>query len=535
MLMAEDAMSGPQTDSRVAWAGRLAGPVLAIGVYLLLGNAADLTPSGRSTAAVGTLMAVFWMTEALPLPVTSLLPLVLFPLCGVLSVKLSAAPYANPLVFLFLGGFLIALAIERWNLHRRIALLTVLAVGTNASRLIAGFMLATAFLSMWISNTATTVMMLPIGLSVIALVAQRPTVNGTAASDGQAGGGVADEAGGGVADEAGGGVADEAVDASRLAVCLLLGIAYAANIGGLGTLVGTPPNLILAGFAREIYGIEIGFARWMGFALPLVAVFLVGTWVLLTRVIFPLPWKEIPGSRELIRGELAKLGRMSRGEWTVTCVFVATALAWVIREPVTHWQWLLARVPAVGRLDDTLIALIGAILLFMIPVDARAGVFPLNWAAAKRLPWGVLLLFGGGLSLAEAVASSQLGGWIGSAVHQIDQLPMVVIVVAVVATVTLLTEVTSNTATVTTFLPVVGGVAVGIGADPLLLLAPATLAASCAFMMPVATPPNAIVFGSGRVSIGQMVKAGVCLNLFAIVAIPLLMYSTGVWLLGIRL
>jgi sodium-dependent dicarboxylate transporter 2/3/5 len=519
MLMAEDATSGPHTDSRVAWAGRLAGPVLAIGVYLLLGNAADLTPSGRSTAAVGTLMAIFWMTEALPLPVTSLLPLVLFPLCGVLSVKQSAAPYANPLVFLFLGGFLIALSIERWNLHRRIALLTVLAVGTNASRLIAGFMLATAFLSMWISNTATTVMMLPIGLSVIALVAQRPTVNGTAASDGQAGGGVA----------------DEAVDASRLAVCLLLGIAYAANIGGLGTLVGTPPNLILAGFAREIYGIEIGFARWMGFALPLVAVFLVATWVLLTRVIFPLPWRDIPGSRELIRRELAKLGRMSRGEWTVTCVFAATALTWVIREPLTHWQWLLARVPAVGRLDDTLIALIGALLLFMIPVDARAGVFPLNWAAAKRLPWGVLLLFGGGLSLAEAVASSQLGGWIGSAVHQIDQLPLVVIVVATVATVTLLTEVTSNTATVTTFLPVVGGVAVGIGADPLLLLAPATLAASCAFMMPVATPPNAIVFGSGRVSIGQMVKAGVCLNLFAIVAIPLLMYSTGVWLLGIRL
>jgi len=410
------------------------------------------------------------------------------------------------------------MAIERWNLHRRIALVTVLAVGTNASRLVAGFMLATAFLSMWISNTATTVMMLPIGLSVIALMAQRPAADGSVTSGHQADGVVT----------------DQAMDTSRLAVCLLLGIAYAANIGGLGTLVGTPPNLLLAAFARETYGIQIGFASWMGFALPLVVTFLFVTWVLLTQVMFRLPWKEIPGGRELIRDELAKLGRMSRGEWTVAWVFAATAAAWVVRGPLTHWQWLIARVPPVGRINDTMIALIGAILLFMIPVNARAGVFPLDWAAAKRLPWGVLLLFGGGLSLAEAVTLSQLSGWIGNTVHQIDHLPIGVIVVAVVASVTLLTEVTSNTATVTTFLPVVGSVAVGIGTDPLLLLVPATLAASCAFMMPVATPPNAIVFGSGHVSIGQMTRAGACLNLFAIIAIPLLMYSVGAWLLGVR-
>ena len=475
-----------------------------------------LTAEAQATAAVGTLMAVWWMTEALPLPATALLPLVLFPLAGVFPFKQAADPYANRFIFLFMGGFMIALAIQRWNLHHRIALLTVLAVGTKPTRLIGGFMIATAMLSMWISNTATTVMMLPIGLSVIVLLADRvghesgasPPHSGEESSSG----------------------------AERLhgfPVCMMLGIAYAANIGGIGTLVGTPPNVFLAAFLQDNLAIDIGFARWMGLGLPLVVLFLFLTWLLLTRVVFPIRIKEIPGGRELIGGELKKLGAMSRGEWTVLCVFLSMATAWVVRGPLTRWAWLIDQLPPVANLDDTIIALIGALSLFLIPVDARRGVFALDWETARRLPWGVLLLFGGGLSLAAAVRSSGLDRAIGEELSALDWLPTMALVVVVTAVVIFLTEVTSNTATATTFLPILAGVAAGIGAEPLVLLVSGTLAASCAFMLPVATPPNAIVYGSGHVRIGQMIQAGFWLNLIGIVLIPLLMYTLGAWTLGI--
>jgi solute carrier family 13 (sodium-dependent dicarboxylate transporter), member 2/3/5 len=499
----------PAPGSRRAWAGRVAGPALAVAVYLLLPGEPELADAARGTAAVGTLMATWWITEALPLPATALLPVALFPLAGVLPVAEAAAPYASDIIFLFMGGFMLALAMQRWGLHRRIALLTVLAVGTRPTRVVAGFMVATAFLSMWVSNTATTVMMLPIGVSVLHLVFDRvddvdaDTVTGPGAPN--------------------------------FATCLMLAIAYAASIGSLGTLIGTPPNLFMAGFIGETYGIDIGFGQWMLFGLPLAVVLLGIAWLLLTRVVYPTSLAEIPGGRQLFHRELAGLGAVHRGEKLVGAVFALTAAAWLLREPLTGWAWLAERVPAVTALSDPGIAIIAAVALFALPVHPRRGVFVLDWATARRLPWGVLLLFGGGLSLARAVGDSGLDAWIGAQVGGLGGLPTLALVVIAAAAVIFLTELTSNTATAATFLPILGGVALGLGLDPLLLVVPATLAATCAFMMPVATPPNAIVFGSGYVTIPQMVRAGVWLNVVAVVLVTGLVYVLGPGVLGIGL
>lgn len=489
----------------------IAAAITAAGValWLLPAGEGELSDAGRATAAIGTLMAVLWMTQAVPLPVTSLLPLILFPLAGVMPIKAAAAPYAHPLIFLFLGGFLIALAIQRWNLHRRIALLTVLTVGTQPNRLVGGFMLATAFLSMWISNTATTVMMLPIGVSVLALLSDHDS---TTTGDDR-----------------------RARQVAVFGTSLLLAIAYGANLGGLATLVGTPPNLVLAGFVKDTYDIELGFGRWMAFALPVSLLSLAITWLLMTRVLFRTGDLTISAGRKIIRGELHRLGPMSRGERLVLIVFALTAFCWIFREPLTGWTWLSARLPFMEHVDDTIIALTGALLLFVLPVNLRRGEFVMNWEATKELPWGVLILFGGGLSLAAAVKTSGLGDWIGQQVGHLDWLPLLGLVIAATTAVIFLTELTSNTATATTFLPILGGVAVGIGLEPLLLLAPAALAASCAFMMPVATPPNAIVFASGRIPLRSMIAAGLWLNLIEALLIPLLMYWLGSWVFDLPL
>ncbi len=479
--------------------GRLFGVVTAIAVYFYLGSFDALSAEAAMTGAIAALMAIWWMTEAVPLPVTSLLPLVLFPLADVLEFKDAAPSYANKFIFLFMGGFMIARAVEKWNLHRRIALLTVFFVGTQPKRLIAGFMMATAGLSMWISNTASTVMMLPIGLSLVTLLGDQLQQ----------------------ADH------DRGRTGKNFATCMMLGIAYSASIGGLATLVGTPTNLFLAGFAEEI-GIAIGFGRWMLFASPLAVVLLALTWLLLTHVIFPIRVKNIEGGHSLISSELTKLGSVSRGEWTVLIVFAMTAFAWVIREPLTSSAWVTELVPPITKLDDTIIALIGMIALFLIPVDFSKGEAALDWDTAVNIPWGVLLLFGGGFCLAKAVSDSGLAEWIGTRVEVLD-LSTTWLIVAVVALVIFLTELTSNTPTAATFLPILFGVAGGIGIDPMLLLVPATLAATCAFMLPVATPPNAIVFGSGHIEIRSMVKAGIWLNLLSIVLISLWM-----WLVGSR-
>jgi len=487
----------------VGWFGRGAGPLLALAVYAALGYAEGLAPEGRVVAACGVLMAVFWMTEAMPLAATSLLPLLLFPLFGTLSFAEAAAPYANKYIFLFLGGFMLAAAIERWDLHRRIALHTVLAAGTGPARLVGGFMVATALLSMWISNTATTMLMLPIATSTIQLL------------------------GSAQADSPGQGRTD------RLATCLLLGVAYAASIGGIGTLVGTPPNAFLAGFL-ESHGMAIGFAQWMLLGVPLATLLLAIAWWVLTRWLFRLETSSVEGGRQLIGQQLAALGSMSRGEVIVLGVFLTTAAMWIGRGLLVRWDWFVGRFPAIGNLNDAMIALGAALALFLIPVDRKRGIFALDWPSASHVPWGVLLLFGGGLSLAEAMTRSGLTEWIGGLVGQLGGLPQAALVVVTVGLVILLTEITSNLATTAALVPILYGVAMGLDVQPMGLLVPAAIAASCAFMLPVATPPNAIVFGSGRVTIGQMVRAGIWLNVVGVVVIPVFVQLVGAWLLGAR-
>jgi solute carrier family 13 (sodium-dependent dicarboxylate transporter), member 2/3/5 len=464
--------------------GLLLGPLILTAV-LLVPPPAGMSPEGWRTAGVGLLMATWWISEAIPIPATALLPLALFPALGVGTIDAAATPYANPIIFLFLGGFMLAQAMQRWELHRRIALLVIRAVGTSPMRLVGGFMVAAAFLSMWVSNTATAVMMLPIGLSVVHLVVDDPETGLP-----QPGG-------------------------SDFAVSLMLGIAYACSIGGLGTLIGTPPNALLAGFMAETYGVEIGFGRWMLVGVPLVLVGLPLTWWLLTRWIHPVRLREIPGGREAIELQLRRMGRPSRGERLVALVFVLTATAWITRPLLEGW---------IPGLSDAGIAIASAVVLFLLPVSLRDGQFALNWSWAQRLPWEVLILFGGGLSLAAAITRTGLADWIGASLGGVAALPLLAVLVIVCLVMVFLTELTSNTATAAAFLPVLASLAVGIGADPLLLTVPAALAASCAFMMPVATPPNAIVYGSGFVTIPQMARAGLGLNLIFIVLLSVTGY-----------
>ncbi|RMD63721.1 MAG: DASS family sodium-coupled anion symporter [Planctomycetota bacterium] len=491
--------AGEGRAGRVGWLGRLGAPLLAVVVYLAMPAGAG--HPARATAAIGVLMAVLWMTEALPLPATSLLPLALFPIAGVATMRQAAAPYAHPLIYLFMGGFLIALAMEKWGLHRRVALHVILAVGTKPARLVGGFMLASALLSMWISNTATTVMMLPIALATLRMVDAQAT---TPSDSGR----------------------------NNLAVCLLLGLAYGASMGGIATPIGTPPNVIALGYLRDHLGMSISFARWTVTMTPLSAALLFCAWLLLTKLLFPLSAVSIEGGREIIRRELRALGPMSRGEWTVLVVFVLTALLWTLRAPLVEALWGSDPPAGVANLSDAGVAIIAGVSLFAIPIDAKRSVFALDWETARRLPWGVLLLFGGGLSLAWAVGASGLDEWIASAVAQAKGLPLLAIIVLTTLVVIFLTELTSNTATASTFTPLLGAAALGLGAAPAALLIPATLAASCAFMMPVATPPNAIVFGSGRLRISQMIKAGLWLNLLATALLILASQTLFVWLFG---
>jgi solute carrier family 13 (sodium-dependent dicarboxylate transporter), member 2/3/5 len=474
--------------AKLRYAGLLAGPVLFLSL-LFAPPPEGMPDAAWRTAAAAVWMAVWWITEAIPIAATALLPLALFPVLAIESIEGTAAPYANPIIFLFMGGFMMAGAFQRWGLHRRIALSIVHRLGTRPRAVVAGFMLASASVSMWVSNTATAVMMLPIGLSVVGLVAPPGTV-----------------------DVAGTTEAKE----RNLGVCMMLGIAYACSIGGLGTLIGTPPNALLAGFMAESYGVRIGFGEWMLVGVPLVVVTLPLTWLLLTRFIFPLGSDEIPGGRELIRRQRAELGPLSRPELVLAVLVTLVALGWI-------FQPLLAR--RLPGISDAGIAVTGALLMFVLPARLADGEFLLDWETAARLPWDVLILFGGGLSLAGAISRSGLSEWIGLSLGGLDAWPAVGVTLAVTTVVIFLTELTSNTATAAAFLPIAGSVAIGMGLDPLLLAAPAAVAASCAFMLPVATPPNAIVYGTGFVRIPEMARAGLYLNLMFIVAITALTYS----------
>lgn len=497
--------AAPVERSRaLRWFGRIGGPALALGVWFAF--PAGLSSGGRAAAAIAVLMAVLWMTEAVPLPVTSLIPIGLFPLAGVATIEEATAPYANKVIFLFLGGFMLAIAMQRWGLHRRIALLTLLAAGTTPARIVGGFMVAAAVLSMWVSNTAAAIMLLPVGISVVRLAGN----------------------------SAGEAPAPAGSPGSAFSTSLVLGIAYGSSIGSVATPIGTPPNLLMKGFVREAYGIDIGFAQWMAFGVPLAAAMLPLGWVLLTRVLFRLPADPLAGGREVIRRELAGLGPVSREEWTVSGIFMATASAWVLREPLTGWEFAVARVPGLAGLDDAGIAILAVLALFAVPVRLNQGVFVLDWESAKEVPWGLLLLFGGGLSLAAGIQRNGVDRWIGDRVEGLGHLPLLVVVTAVVALVILLTELTSNTATAATFLPILGAAAIGIGVSPLLLVVPATLAASFAFMLPVATPPNAVAFGSGEVSIARMVRAGIWFNLAGMVLILAVSFLVAAPVLGVR-
>jgi sodium-dependent dicarboxylate transporter 2/3/5 len=469
--------------------GVVLGPALALATYWLLPDSyatggsepVAFSEAGRATAAIAVWMAAWWMTEAIPIYATALMPLGFLPLLRATPIKAAASPYGHELIFLFMGGFILALAMQRWRLDRRISLVVLQWVGDRPEAIVGAFMLVTAGLSMWVSNTATAVMMLPIALGVID------------ASDSDEGFGIG----------------------------LLLGIAYAASIGGIGTLVGTPPNLFLASYASESLGVEIGFARWMGVGVPLVVVFLPIAWLLLTRVLHPIRVRSVEGGRRHAREALEALGPISRAEWTVMAVFGVTATLWVTRPLL----------PLPG-LTDPGIAILAALALFVIPVDRSQGVFVMNWETAVKLPWGILLLFGGGLSLAAAIRVNGVGELLGSSVAGWDSLSPLLLMGCVVTLMIFLTEITSNTATAATLLPILGGLAPGLGVDPLLLVVPAAVAASCAFMLPVATPPNAIVFGSERIRLPQMARTGIWLNLIGIVVITGLCYALVIPLLG---
>jgi len=469
-------------------------------------------------------MAVWWMTEAVELYATALLPLVAMPMTGAATVRAAAAPYAHELIFLFMGGFLIALAMQRWGLHRRLALRALRAAGDHPAGIVACFMGVTAFFSMWVSNTATAVMMLPIALSIIALVEQ--------VEPGSVAGGSGDGGPGNGGGNGGTGNSDPASKARpHFALCLLLGIAYAASIGGIGTIIGTPPNVFLASFIQSSLGQEISFVRWMGVGLPLVAVFLPLVWLMLTRVIYPLRGERIEGSSEVTERAYRELGAMSRGERVVLAVFLLAALSWIARPLLIRVQ--IGDMHPLAGLSDPVIAMVAALVLFVVPVDVKRRVFVMNWETALKLPWGILLLFGGGLSLAAAIRVNGVGEYIGHQLGILSGVPALLLVMAVIALVIFLTELTSNTATTATFIPILAALAPVFDLHPFMLIVPAAIAASCAFMLPVATPPNAIVFGSGHVTIQQMIRAGFWLNLMGVVLITVLVYTVMMRMLGV--
>ncbi len=493
---------------KIRWTGFTIGILLALLIYFSMPG--DVPHEAKVTAAVAALMGAWWMTEAIPIPATALLPLILFPVLSGVAINQVGASYGNSIIFLFMGGFMLALAMQRWNLHRRIALVTVRAMGTSPSMVVAGFMAATGFLTMWVSNTATAVMMIPIGVSVLMLVAKLS-------------GGMDVDAATAAADPESEEV-KQFVIKSNFGTALMLGIAYASSVGSLATIIGTPPNTLLVGYLSANHDIHIGFGQWMLVGLPLAVVFLFLTWFLLTKVLFKPEIAEIPGGRELMTAEIKKLGPMSQGEIRVAIIFALAALAWVFVPLI----W-----PANTPITDAGIAMVVGLVLFTLPAGANKGVRLLNWGTAEKLPWGVLLLFGGGLALSAQFTSSGLTEWIGKVTQGIGGLPTVLVVVILTTGIIFLTELMSNTATAATFLPVAGGVAMGIGVDPMLLTIPVALAATCAFMLPVATPPNAIAFGSGYVTIGQMVRGGLWLNLIGIVLITITVMTLAVWVFSI--
>ena len=462
--------------------GLVSGP-LAFILILLFFHPEGLNPRANAILASTIWIAIWWVTEAIPIAVTALLPIILFPLTGGLGLSDTTASFGHKYVFLYVGGFIIAIAIQKWNLHKRIALNIINLIGTNVVNIILGFMVATAFMSMWISNTATAVMMLPIAIAIVGQLKDDPNT----------------------------------IEKENLIFgkALMLGIAYSASIGGLSTLIGTPPNLVLAGVVEKTFGYEITFTQWFKFGFPISVVLLFLCWKYLTSFAFKFKQKSFPGGRAEISKQLKSLGQISYEEKLVAGVFTLTAFAWMSR------SFLLQSI--IPGIDDTIIGLIGAIVIFLLPTKNKERRL-INWDEAVKLPWGILLLFGGGMALAAGFNDSGLALWIGSQMTLLDGVSLFLLVFILIAAVNFLTEITSNLATTAMLLPILYPMAIIIDVHPFILMVAATVAATCAFMLPVATPPNAVVFGSGYLRIPDMVRVGIWMNLLSIILLTLFVY-----------
>ncbi len=493
--------------------GKLIGFFGGLLAFILIATLLNINPGHRETTymlAIATLMAIWWMTEAVPVAITALLPVVLYPLFGIMNGKDVSATYFNHLIFLFIGGFIVALAMEKWNLHRRIALKILLWIGVSPLKILIGFMVATAFLSMWISNTATAMMMVPIALSVISQLEQD--------------------------------LGKEKMQ--NYSVALLLGIAFSASIGGIATLIGTPPNIAFTMiFSQSFPGApEITFANWMLFGVPISLIMLVVAILVLYLIYVPkIKWQQ--NIREHLREQYQQLGKMSFEEWTVLIAFIILALLWLFRSgfdinlghvrlKLAGWSKLFAHPE---YFNDGTAAILVAIILFMIPSKRDKTDRIMDCQTIKRLPWNIVLLFGGGFALAAGFGASGLSKWIAQQFENLSHLNIVLFIGIIALTVAILTEFTSNTATTQMVLPILAAVAVGINVNPLLLMVPATIAASLAFMLPVATPPNIIIFGTNRVTIPQMLKAGILLDLIGVLVVTALMLTLGVHVFHINL
>lgn len=471
--------------SRPQSVGLVLGPLL-FALTLLFFTPEGLSFEARAVLGTTLWVAIWWITEAIPIPATSLLPLFLLPVTGALNSNTVTSAYGDDIIFLFLGGFFIATAMEKWNLHKRMALAIIDFVGTSTQRILLGFMLATAFLSMWVSNTASVMMMVPMALAITAQVTH-------ALQD-----------------------TPEASDIPVFEKALIFAVGYAGTIGGMGTLIGTPPNIILAAQARELFGVEITFASWMMIGVPVVVLLLFIAWLYLGRVAFRMRIRGIPGGRELIQRERAALGKISFEETAVAVVFTLAAFLWITREFL--WTSLLP------ELRDGMIAILAATLLFMVPTKSCAGGRVLEWKDSRDIPWGVLLLFGGGLAIASGFRETGLSSWMGDQLTVLDSLHLLLIIACATLLILFLTEITSNTATATMILPVVASLALALNIHPFALMVPCAMAANCAFMLPVGTPPNAIIFATEKLRIVEMVRAGFVMNLIAATLIVLTVY-----------
>lgn len=477
------AASDPAAPALASRVGLILGPALCLVMLLSTSVQTVMPETAWRVAGVGLWMAIWWATEAIPVPATAFIPLASFELLGIAPFRETASSYAHPTIYLFLGAFILALAVEKWSLHRRIALWILSRTGTDGRRLILGFMLVAALLSMWMTNTSTTMMLLPIASSVAALIGERS-------------------------------LHLDAARTHQFHVALLLALAYAATIGGLSTLVGTPPNILLAGFLADNYGMEIAFLDWMLIGVPLMLLLLPLGWWVLTRLAFRVDIPASPETRAHIRAMQQELGPVSAAERRVALLFFVVVLLWMFRK-------LLMQLPGLSGLSDSGIVMAAALLLFLIPSGSSEGEPLMRWPDLSRLPWGVLILFGGGLSLAAQVSDSGLALWLGEGLSPLAALGILVLMVAAAGLVVFLTELTSNLATTATFLPVIAAIALQADFDLLMLCVPVTLAASCAFMLPVATPPNAIVYSAGVLRIADMLRAGLIMNLVSLVLLTL--------------